>query len=261
MSISEMNRLIDSGDLESARQICGPLLDDMTIPEEARARSAFRLSVAYRNSGNLAAADELYRVMERLGSSEEVLATRARTAFNLFESYRKAGMLKEAGDIYASMNRLQQNDEIRLFRAMAAVNLVQSYAEQGEDAQALAVFEAMGDIGATDEINTIRAAAAVFLLEAYERKGDYPQARKAFESLNALGVGESEDVSVACASSCPVMTRICIKAGKIEEAKGIYHLVSSLVDKFPYLWERKDEVFSIIYEATGESDFLMMPPG
>jgi tetratricopeptide (TPR) repeat protein len=255
MSITELNMAIDKGDLDCARQIFEPLANDLTIPEETRARSAFRLSVAFRNKGDLTAADSLYRFMEKLGNSEEVAITRARAAFNLFESYRKADMPKEATEIYQTMERLPRSDDILLLRAMAGVNLVLSRAEIGDDKGALEVYEAMADIGRTDEINTIRATAASYLLEAYERKDDYQKASDVFNSIQSLGVGDSEDVSVACATACVVMARICLKAGKVDEAKSLYKLVDSLVVKFPYLWERRDEVFTVIYEATGETEF------
>jgi tetratricopeptide (TPR) repeat protein len=260
MSIAELNRAIESGDLEGAREIFGPLSRDITIPEETRARSAFRLSVALRNTGDFAAAEETYRAMEGLGSSEEVAVTRARTAFNLFESYRKGGRLEDARAIAASMGRLPQTDEIKLYRAMAAVNLVQSYAEEGDEKAAAGVYGSMAEIGSSEELNTVRVAAASHLLEAYEARGDYESAQRVFDSLIGLGVGDSEDVSAAAASAAVVMARICVKAGKIEEAKAVYRLLGGLVRKFSYLWEKNDEVFSIIYEATGDADFEALAP-
>ncbi|MDR2199387.1 MAG: hypothetical protein LBR53_08050 [Deltaproteobacteria bacterium] len=255
MSLTDLNRAIERGDLEGARRIFEPLSTDAAISAEARARSAFRLSVAFRNSGNFSAADELYRFMESLGDSEEVILTRARAAFNLFESYRKADMLSEAKEIHLSMRKLPQTDEINLLTALAAANLVETLSKAGEEDAAREVYRRMEDIGCSEELSAIRATCAVFLLESCERSKDYPNARKIFDSLLELGAGDSEDVSAACAGSCPVMARICCQAGRVSEAKEVYRLVSAMVDKFFYLWEKKDEVFGVIYEATGETEF------
>ncbi|MDR2353454.1 MAG: hypothetical protein LBF22_09925, partial [Deltaproteobacteria bacterium] len=164
-------------------------------------------------------------------------------------------MLQEATDIYNSMAILPQSDEIRLLRAMAAVNLVLSLSISGDQERARAVFEKMADIGKSEELNTIRAAAAVYLLEAYERLGNYEDAKVIFKDLNTLGVGDSEDVSISAAGAAVVMARIAVKASDIDGAKAMYKLVDSLEQKFNYLWEKKDEIFSILYEATGETEF------
>ncbi|MDR2338741.1 MAG: hypothetical protein LBF40_01175 [Deltaproteobacteria bacterium] len=255
MSIAELNRAIETGDLDVALRIYQPLSQDLNIPEDARARSALRLSVAFRNKGNFEQADALYRSMEGLGNSEEVASTRARAAFNLFESYRKSDELGRAAEILSTMAKLLQSDDIKLLRAMAAVNLVESLSAKGDAGGARAAYEEMATIGKSEELNTIRATAANFLLEAYEALGDYGSAKDIFDSLGSMGVGDSEDVSIACAGACVIMARICVKVGKVDEAKSYFHLVSDLEQKFPYLWERKDEVFSVLYEATGEVEF------
>jgi lipopolysaccharide biosynthesis regulator YciM len=107
-------------------------------------------------------------------------------------------------------------------------------------------------LGDSEEIRTVQASAALTLLTGYASTKDYPKGLEVFQNLGKLG--ESEDVSIVFAQACVVMAGLAIENNEVEEAKNVFTIVSRLVEAFPDLWTNRDEVFSIIYAATGIKD-------
>jgi tetratricopeptide (TPR) repeat protein len=252
MTIVIVNRYIEDGEVLKAMDSFKAIQSGKVATPEY-ANTALRLVVALRKQGYYPEAREIYASMNSLGMSEEASAVRARAAFNLFESYRKSGMLKEAEEMLAAMAQLNPSDDVKLLRAMATVNLVEAQVAARDLPAARRIFESMELLGESEELNLIRATAALGLLKYYDTALEYRAGLEIFKTVKSLG--DYEDVAIMVARASVLISQLAVKAGDVPRAKSVFTDLGSLVESWPELWSYRDEVFSVIYEATGETDF------